>query len=172
VASAEVFLRLAGGAAFWTLATSVLEVAAAPSSALVTAGVARCIAIAAMPGFTAPAAAIGAASVTFTFLLLLLGALHWLVFLARHASTRDFYPALTTPVTPVQVQNIFFPCRTLFYFMCRHRPATWAGSRAGSPVSKCVPCCHREINIEKELLFSSEDYLKRTHLRRMSLPVV
>ena len=66
VASAEVFLRLAGGAAFWTLATSVLEVAAAPSSALVTAGVARCIAIAAMPGFTAPAAAIGAASVTFS----------------------------------------------------------------------------------------------------------
>jgi hypothetical protein len=28
--------------------------------------------------------------------------------LVRLASTRDFYPALTTPVSPVQVQNIFF----------------------------------------------------------------
>ncbi len=30
------------------------------------------------------------------------------------------------------VQNIFFPNRTLFQFMCPHRQATWAGSRAGS----------------------------------------
>jgi hypothetical protein len=29
-------------------------------------------------------------------------------------------------------------------------------------------CCHRERNIEKELLFSSEYCLKRTHLHRMS----
>ncbi len=43
VASAEIFWRLPGGTAFWTLATSVLEVAAAPFSALVTAGVASCI---------------------------------------------------------------------------------------------------------------------------------
>ncbi len=33
----------------------------------------------------------------------------------------------------------FLPQRTLFKFLCPHRPASWAGSRAGSPVSKCVP---------------------------------
>jgi hypothetical protein len=26
--------------------------------------------------------------------------------------------------------------------MCPHRPATWAGSRAGPPVSECVPLSH------------------------------
>ncbi len=34
--------------------------------------------------------------------------------------------------------KIFFPHRTLFQFMCPHRHATWAGSRAGPPVSECV----------------------------------
>ncbi len=29
----------------------------------------------------------------------------------------------------------YFPHRTLFHFISSHRPATWAGSRAGSPVS-------------------------------------
>ncbi len=29
----------------------------------------------------------------------------------------------------------FFPHRTLFHFICPHRSATWAGSRAWSPVS-------------------------------------
>ncbi len=29
----------------------------------------------------------------------------------------------------------FFPHRTLFQFLSHHRPASWAGSRAGSPVS-------------------------------------
>jgi hypothetical protein len=33
------------------------------------------------------------------------------------------------------VKKIFFLCRTLFYFLCRHRLATWAGRRAGSPFS-------------------------------------
>jgi hypothetical protein len=32
----------------------------------------------------------------------------------------------------------FFPHRTQFRFLCPHRPASWAGSRAGSPVSKYV----------------------------------
>ncbi len=32
----------------------------------------------------------------------------------------------------------FFPHRTLFQFMCLHRPVTCAGSRAGPPVSECV----------------------------------
>jgi len=32
----------------------------------------------------------------------------------------------------------FFPHRTLFQFLCPYIPATWAGSRAGSPVSSCV----------------------------------
>ncbi len=34
--------------------------------------------------------------------------------------------------------KIFFLHRTLFQLMCNHRPATWAGSRAGPPVSECV----------------------------------
>jgi hypothetical protein len=34
--------------------------------------------------------------------------------------------------------KIFFPYRTLFLFLCPHRPASWAGSLAGSPVSEYV----------------------------------
>ncbi len=37
-----------------------------------------------------------------------------------------------------QYKNSFFPRRRLFQFMCPHRPATWAGSRAGPPVSECL----------------------------------
>jgi hypothetical protein len=44
-----------------------------------------------------------------------------------------FCSALAALVGPVQ--NIFFPHLTLFQFLCLHRPASWAGSRAGSPVS-------------------------------------
>jgi hypothetical protein len=47
--------------------------------------------------------------------------------------------------------KIFFPHRTLFQFLCLHRPASWAGSRAGSPVSwfvsLFVPC--REYTVEE-----------------------
>jgi len=57
----------------------------------------------------------------------------WLVRWARRASTMDFCPALAVLVRPVQ--NIIFPTGTLFHFISPHRPATWAGSRAGSPVS-------------------------------------
>jgi hypothetical protein len=32
----------------------------------------------------------------------------------------------------------FFPHRTLLKFLCPNRPASWAGSRAGSPVSQYV----------------------------------
>ncbi len=49
------------------------------------------------------------------------GVLPWLVRpWARRAGTRDFYPTLAALV------------------ICPHRPATWAGSRAGPPVSKCL----------------------------------
>jgi hypothetical protein len=34
--------------------------------------------------------------------------------------------------------KIIFPHRTLFQIMCPHRPGTWAGSRAGPPVSEFV----------------------------------
>jgi hypothetical protein len=33
-------------------------------------------------------------------------------------------------------KKYFFPHSTPFPFMCPHRPATWAGSRAGPPVSE------------------------------------
>ncbi len=54
---------------------------------------------------------------------------HWR---ARHAGTRDFYPAMAALVSTVQ--NIF-PHRKLFLIVSLHRPATGANSRAGSPVS-------------------------------------
>ncbi len=54
---------------------------------------------------------------------------------ARRAGTRDFIlPWLLWSA----LNKLFFPHHTLFQFMCPHRPATWAGSRAGPPVSKCV----------------------------------
>ncbi len=46
------------------------------------------------------------------------------------AGTRDFYTSLTA--------KYFFRRCALFQFMCPHRPATLAGSRAGPPVSECV----------------------------------
>ncbi len=46
------------------------------------------------------------------------GVLPWLVRWTRYVSTRNFYPALAVLVCP--------------------RPATWAGSRAGLPVSEYV----------------------------------
>ncbi len=49
------------------------------------------------------------------------GVLPWLV----RAGTRGCYPVLAA-------LKYFFPHSTLFYFMCRHRLPTWAGSRASS----------------------------------------
>jgi len=60
------------------------------------------------------------------------GVLPWLVLWARLAGTRDFIlPSLAALVGPVQ--NILFLAH--YHFLCPHRPATWAGSRAGSLVS-------------------------------------
>jgi hypothetical protein len=50
---------------------------------------------------------------------------------AYRAGTRGFCSALAALVGPVQ--NFFH--HTLFPFLCSHRLASWAGSRAGSPVS-------------------------------------
>ncbi len=55
-------------------------------------------------------------------------ALPWLIPWARRASTMDFCPVQHST-------KYYFPHRTLFHFISPHRPATWAGSRAGSPVS-------------------------------------
>ena len=49
------------------------------------------------------------------------GILPWLVLWACRAGTRDFCSALTALVGPVQ--NIFSHPRTLFHFLCLHRPA-------------------------------------------------
>jgi hypothetical protein len=49
--------------------------------------------------------------------------------LVCRAGTRDFSAALVSPV------KTFFTRLTFFHFMCPHRPTSWAGSRAGSPVS-------------------------------------
>ncbi len=67
------------------------------------------------------------------------GILPWLVRWACRAGTRDFFSALSALVS--SMQNIFFPHHTLFKFLCSHRPAIWAGSRAGSPFSWYVFLC-------------------------------
>jgi hypothetical protein len=60
------------------------------------------------------------------------GVLSWLVRWASREGTRGFCSAWVALVGPIQ-KKIFFPYTiTLF---CPHRPASWAGSRAGSPVS-------------------------------------
>jgi hypothetical protein len=52
---------------------------------------------------------------------------------ARRADTRDFCPVSATPDGPEQ--NIFILTVALFLWICcPHRPASWAGSRAVSPV--------------------------------------
>ncbi len=52
---------------------------------------------------------------------------------ANHAGTKDFFPILAALDGPVQ--NIVF---LLFHFFCPHRPASWAGSHAASPVFEYV----------------------------------
>ncbi len=59
------------------------------------------------------------------------GAFPWLVSWARCAVTRDFYPAMTALVGPVQ---IFFSSPYTFHFIYSYRLASWASSRAVSPV--------------------------------------
>ncbi len=62
------------------------------------------------------------------------GVLHWLIRWACRASTIDFRPALAAPVS--SLQNFIF-LTAYFYFISPDHPATWAGSRAGSPISGC-----------------------------------
>ncbi len=62
------------------------------------------------------------------------------------AITRDFYPALVFLVS--SVQNMFL--LTVHHFsLCvplgPHRPATWAGSRAGPPVSEYVSAVETDM---------------------------
>ncbi len=77
---------------------------------------------------------------------------------ACHAGTSDFCSALAAIVGPVQ--NIFSSHLTLFQFLCPHRPASRAGSRAGSPVSgedHCVPTSphHCKLNTKLNENFSN-----------------
>ncbi len=67
--------------------------------------------------------------------------LPWLVRWASRAGTIDFCPALNTLVSPVT--KYYFPHRTLFHFIRPHRPATWVGSRAGSPACLVLGPCVR-----------------------------
>ncbi len=61
------------------------------------------------------------------------GVLLWQVRWACCAGTRYFCFALAALVGPVQ--NIFFPDYALFNSLVPIAPASWACSRAGSPVS-------------------------------------
>jgi len=57
------------------------------------------------------------------------GIMPWLIRWACRA-LQEIFGCSSRPST-----KYFFPGRTLFIFLCPHRPASWAGSRAGSPVS-------------------------------------
>jgi hypothetical protein len=73
------------------------------------------------------------------------------------AGIRNFYPALAALVS--QVQNIFFPPHTLFPFMCPHRPASWSGRRAWSPVQLLLTT-HKK----------SKEYLQTPRREHFSFP--
>ncbi len=77
------------------------------------------------------------------------GVLPWLVRWAHRAGTLNFCHALAALMGPVQ--NIFFPRRTLFQFICLHRPPSWAGSHAGSPVFLCVSVVYCNSHIFQHL---------------------
>ncbi len=62
----------------------------------------------------------------------------WLARWAPCAGTRDFCLALTALVR--SVKNSIFPHRTYILVLCPHRPASWAGSRDGSPVFYVCLC--------------------------------
>ncbi len=59
-------------------------------------------------------------------------ALPWLVRWARRGGTKDIYLAFIYQ----HIAKYFFP--HYFNLCVPHRPATWAGSRAGPPVSECL----------------------------------
>ncbi len=52
-----------------------------------------------------------------------------------------------------------FPRRTLFKFLCSHRPASWAGSRAGSPgLLVCVSVADFSNNAMTSVMACDNDY--------------
>jgi hypothetical protein len=61
----------------------------------------------------------------------------WLAQWARLSGTRDSYAALAALVRSVQ-SFFFFSSYTTYSIYDPHCPATWAGSRAGTPVSACA----------------------------------
>jgi hypothetical protein len=76
------------------------------------------------------------------------GVLPWLVRWACRASTRDFCPCLGCSSRPSTIY--LFPHRTLFHFICPHRPENWAGSRAAlllDPANKINQCHSLDLGI-------------------------
>jgi hypothetical protein len=102
------------------------------------------------------------------------GVLPWLVDWACRAGTRDFCSALAAQVGPVQniffltvhyftSTKYFFPHRTLFQFFCPRRPASWAGSRAESPVSQYL--CVSGDNKQNNSFVGLSNHVRSTTLR-------
>jgi hypothetical protein len=71
------------------------------------------------------------------------GVFPWLVCWARRARTRYF----VMPWLRLSSSH-----RTLFHFICPHRPASLAGSRAASPVSNILICVSGGIILDYRLL--------------------
>jgi hypothetical protein len=80
--------------------------------------------------------------------VLMKGVLPWLV---RLGSSCQYTRFLSCSCQPSTKYSFLHP--TLFQFMCFHRPATWAGSRAGPPVSECVsPIAHTKDGIRAKII--------------------
>jgi hypothetical protein len=71
------------------------------------------------------------------------GVLSWLVRWARRAGTMDFCPAFCP------VKNIIF-LTAHFHFLSHYRPATWAVSRAGLPISVSLDIRVRGRGVERD----------------------
>ncbi len=60
----------------------------------------------------------------------------------------------------------FFPHRIIFQLICPHRPASWAGSRAGSPVSQCASVIpFIEVCLYEDLKMNNERQQRRKTIR-------
>jgi hypothetical protein len=92
--------------------------------------------------------------------------IQWLVRWACRAGTRDFCSALDALVGPVK--NIFFLTMHYFNLFCPHRPASWAGSRAGSPVSYYVSLYLTVVAELRRPTYRATHFLP--HTQQLSLP--
>ncbi len=107
------------------------------------------------------------------------GVLPWLVRLGSSCQYTRFLSCSGQTSTKYS-----FPRCTLFQILCPHRPATWAGSRAGPPISECVSPIARtndgRVNVIKaahrtsdfKVIFMYTRYLIQHWTYRVTVPLL